>query len=527
MKKKTQALAGVLLCLTACQTATPSPTPTPVPTATLAPSPVPTLAPTQLAPTAIPLPAQPPTSDGAPLVYVPAGPFTMGSDMAPNEKPVHTVTLDAFWIDQFEVTNAQYQQCVATRACAAPPDGYSGRHPDGYYNNPAFANFPVASVTWTEANQYCLWAGGRLPSEAEWEKAARGTDARLFPWGNTFDPARANSALNVTLVTTAAGTYPTGASPYGAQDMAGNVWEWVADWYGENYYAQSPDHNPLGPAIGQTRIVRGGGYGGYDTVLRTTERRDLPADQRNAFVGFRCLQPALPTLAPLPSDPQTVTFKTASGITLTGVYYPAATNPAALVVLMHGSGGHYQDWIANGMVQWLQNRGRHENASYPPVDDPTSFAPMPAEESFAVFAFNNSAGDTMEGTHAAILAAQALPGVDPHRLVTMGGSFGADAATEACTLPGCVGVLGFSPIGAIGRNTYAQLVTQLGAQGKVAWCIKAQGDAHGCPPAQGELFRAILDPGVAHSLGLLFNKQHAQNWLYTLDFLDCAFERKC
>jgi dienelactone hydrolase len=232
-------------------------------------------------------------------------------------------------------------------------------------------------------------------------------------------------------------------------------------------------------------------------------------------------------LDPLPSDPQTINFKTVSGITLTGLYYPAATNPAPVVVLMHGSGGHYQDWIANGFVQWLQNRGRKENALYPPVDDPYSFAPMPADHSFAVFAFNNTAGDSIEGAHAAILAAQALPGVDPHRLVTMGGSFGADVATEACTLPGCIGVLGFSPIGSIEHHIYADLVAAMEVEGKVAWCLKAQGDAHGCPPAQGAHFRAIIDPGVAHSLGLLFSKKHAQNWLYTIEFLDCVYEQKC
>jgi Sulfatase-modifying factor enzyme 1 len=426
------------------------------------------------------------------------------------------------------VTNAEYKQCVTAQVCPAPTNGFSGRHPNGYYADPAFNNFPVAFVSWAEADQYCRWAGGRLPTEAEWEKAARGTDARTFPWGNTFDPARANSALNVTLVTTAAGTYPTGASPYGAQDMAGNVWEWVSDWYTESYYAQSPAANPTGPSTGTERIVRGGGYGGYDTVLRTTERRNLPPDQRAGFVGFRCLRSTAPTLAlaPLPADPQTINFKTASGTTLTGLYWPAAVNPAPIIVLMHGSGGHYQDWIAPGFVQWLQNRGRQDNASYPPVDDPYSFAPMPLDHSFGVFAYN-SQGDSIEGSHAAMEVAKTLPGVDPTRMITMGGSFGADVATDACTVSGCIGVLGFSPIGAIGHNSYAQLVTLLGTQGKLAWCIKAQGDAHGCPPAQGENYRAIIDPGVAHSLGLLFNKKHAQNWLFTINFLDCVLKKQC
>ncbi len=237
-------------------------------------------------------PTPPVTTDNAPLVYVPAGEFTMGSDLLPNEGPIHTVYLDAFWIDQHEVTNAQYRQCVTAQQCPAPVEGYSDRHQSGYYGNPEFDNFPVAYTGWAEADQYCRWAGKRLPTEAEWEKAARGTDAREFPWGNTFDATRANSALNIELVTTSVDSHPGGASPYGAVDMAGNVWEWVADWYDETYYAQSPHANPTGPVTGTMHIVRGGGYGGYDAAQRTSLRRDLDANERVPYVGFRCARSA-------------------------------------------------------------------------------------------------------------------------------------------------------------------------------------------------------------------------------------------
>jgi len=212
----------------------------------------------------------------------------MGSDLEPNEQPIHTVMLDAFWIDKYEITNGLYRKCVAAQVCKAPPGGYSGRHLDGYYSNPIYDNFPVAYVGWNEGDQYCRWAGKRLPTEAEWEKAARGTDARLFPWGNTFDGERANSALRNELNTTAAGTYPNGASPYGAEDMSGNVWEWVADWYGDDYYAESPAINPGGPATGEMKILRGGGYGGYDSALRTSIRRESPTYESTAYIGFRC-----------------------------------------------------------------------------------------------------------------------------------------------------------------------------------------------------------------------------------------------
>jgi eukaryotic-like serine/threonine-protein kinase len=230
--------------------------------------------------------------DGAPAVLVPAGEFTMGSDLFLNERPIHAVQLDAFWIDQHEVTNALYQKCVTAQQCEAPVGGYSDRHPAGYYGNPEFDNFPVAYVGWAEADRYCRWAGKRLPTEAEWEKAARGTDARSFPWGNTFDANRANSALNLELVTTAVDAHPTGASPYGAVDMAGNVWEWVADWYAEDYYARSPHADPTGPVTGTLHIVRGGGYGGYDAAQRTSLRRDMDTNERAAYVGFRCARSA-------------------------------------------------------------------------------------------------------------------------------------------------------------------------------------------------------------------------------------------
>ncbi|HTP07315.1 MAG TPA: SUMF1/EgtB/PvdO family nonheme iron enzyme, partial [Anaerolineae bacterium] len=199
-------------------------------------------------------PIPPATADGAPMVLVPAGEFTMGSDLLPNERPIHTVQLNAFWIDQSEVTNESYAKCVAAQQCPPPVEGYSTQHPDGYFANSKYSNFPAANVNWSEADRYCQWAGKRLPTEAEWEKAARGTDARKFPWGNTFDPARANSALNLDLITTAVDSHPNGASPYGAVDMAGNVWEWVADWYDETYYTRSPQANPTGPLTGTMRI---------------------------------------------------------------------------------------------------------------------------------------------------------------------------------------------------------------------------------------------------------------------------------
>jgi len=226
-------------------------------------------------------PTPPKSKDGAPMVFVPAGDFTMGSLVQKVESPVHTVYLDGFWIDTYEVTNARYKACEDAGGCQPHLS-------DDYYKDPSHSDYPVGQIIWDDAQTYCKWAGERLPTEAEWEKAARGTDARIYPWGNTFDPARLNSAFNSDLQATAVGSFPAGASPYGAMDIAGNVWEWVADWYDEIYYSQSPRDNPQGPASGVQKVARGGGYGGTDAVMRTTQRRELWPDERGAWLGFRC-----------------------------------------------------------------------------------------------------------------------------------------------------------------------------------------------------------------------------------------------
>jgi formylglycine-generating enzyme required for sulfatase activity len=223
--------------------------------------------------------------DGMTLLYVPAGEFTMGSDKDySDEKPVHPVYLDAFWIDKTEVTNAMYAKCVAdSGACKEPPskDSYTR---SSYYGNEKYNNYPVIKVDWNMAKTYCEWAGRRLPTEAEWEKAARGDYAFTYPWGNDVPN---NNLLNFNQVvgdTSEVGKYPNGASPYGALDMVGNVWEWVDNWY-DAYPGNSVSNLNYGTTF---RVLRGGSWYNSDNYIRSTSRGNgNPSSTLNSF-GFRC-----------------------------------------------------------------------------------------------------------------------------------------------------------------------------------------------------------------------------------------------
>jgi len=263
------------------ETATPKP-----PTSTKVPS-THTLTPTK---TPIPMPTLGIGSTmtgekGETLVYVPAGEFTMGS--GDSDAPVHTVYLDAFWIDQFEVTNQQYKACVDAGTCELPSSKSSSTHPS-YYENPEFDNYPVLYVNWDKANRYCeVWAGGDLPTEAQWEKAARGTDKRTYPWGSA-EPNKdlLNYYQNIGN-TTQVGSYGSGKSPYNAYDMAGNVWEWVNDYYQSDYYADNAS-NPQGYLSGEYRVLRGGSWNYDDDLARSAYRlRGNPSYASYSF-GFRC-----------------------------------------------------------------------------------------------------------------------------------------------------------------------------------------------------------------------------------------------
>jgi sulfatase modifying factor 1 len=214
------------------------------------------------------------------MVLVPAGWFIMGGEEYDNEKPRRQVYLDKFFIDKYPVTNARFQRFGSP--------GHLGK--SIYGSKFSGDRQPVVGVTWFQARDYCKSVWKRLPTEAEWEKAARGVDGRKYPWGGQWDPTNVIWHKNSDGKTHPVDrTYNTHRSPYGAVDMSGNVWEWVSDWYGEDYYQNAPARNPKGPATGPYRVYRGGSWGPYSPAwFRAASRYGGPPDLRGGGLGFRC-----------------------------------------------------------------------------------------------------------------------------------------------------------------------------------------------------------------------------------------------
>jgi formylglycine-generating enzyme required for sulfatase activity len=262
-------------------------------------------------------------ADGAEMVFVSAGEFVMGSEeLGDDERPAHRVSLDGFWIDRYEVTNERFARFVVATGYQTEAErcgwgwvwkgsewekveGADWRHPRGpdsniepfgYAQDKGKMDHPVVLVSWNDADAYCRWAEKRLPSEAQWEKAARGTDGRRYAWGDEFDSTNANTREGWRMGngewtgdTTPVGNFsPQGDSPYGASDMTGNVWEWVSDWYGSDYYSQAPSVNPPGPATGTYKILRGGSWPFDEVYARTSFRYNVRPDYTYDFAGFRC-----------------------------------------------------------------------------------------------------------------------------------------------------------------------------------------------------------------------------------------------
>lgn len=273
----------------------PSPTASNTPTITATSTPEPT-------PTETPFPSELQDASGAWMVLVPAGEFLMGSKgLSGIEEPIHQVYLDSFYIDKFEVTFEQYARFLneegnqfeglANWIEANDPDLHVHEIEGVWQVDPGFENFPMNEMTWYGARAYCAWRDARLPTEAEWEKAARGTDGRLYPWGDEADCSKANfKGCNTGAVPVDA--YPEGVSPYGAFNMAGNIMEWVNDWFDETYYANSPYENPPGPENGTHRVFRGGAFINGAHHIRTTYRWPKLPVLTYVATGFRCARDA-------------------------------------------------------------------------------------------------------------------------------------------------------------------------------------------------------------------------------------------
>jgi formylglycine-generating enzyme required for sulfatase activity len=230
--------------------------------------------------------------------HIPPGKFQMGTSadgdwIGEDEFPLHEILLSGYWMDETEVTNGQYQKCIQAGGCT-PPHARGSETQENYFEDSDFADYPVIQVDWEQARAYCEWAGRRLPSEAEWEKAARGESERLFPWaGDAKGPHFANFDIDdnwPNADTTRVGSIPAGASPYKILDMAGNVYEWTADWYGADFYQQSPAENPTGPEHGTERVIRGGAWSSDWLFLRTASRLSYYPDGHSNDIGFRCAQ---------------------------------------------------------------------------------------------------------------------------------------------------------------------------------------------------------------------------------------------
>jgi formylglycine-generating enzyme required for sulfatase activity len=221
-----------------------------------------------------------------PMAVVSAGEFIMGSPGgAADEQPAHRVYVDAFSMDKYEVSVGQYAKFLEATSLEAPPDW-------DVMNQPQHQKRPVVNIDWADAVMYCKWAGKRLPTEAEWEKAARGTDGRIYPWGNEF-PTRLHANFGKTEWNNHAALVPVGKledgkSPYGIYDMAGNVWEWVSDWYDPNYYQNSPSQNPTGPSSAELKVLRGGSWSDTPNNLRSANPHIYEPGIRYHNVGFRC-----------------------------------------------------------------------------------------------------------------------------------------------------------------------------------------------------------------------------------------------
>jgi formylglycine-generating enzyme required for sulfatase activity len=287
-------LVGGMVLGSCAPATTPAPTSAPTLVPTVASSPQPTQPPT-LVPVALAGPQAGTTMqwiDGSQLAYVPAGSFIMG--MGIGNVPQKTINVDGFWISVSDVTNKMYGQCVTTGNCAPPAQEVG----TPVYSNPDYGDYPVVGVTWDMAANYCKWAQGALPTEAQWEKAARGQDSSVYPWGSDNPGCDLLNYSGCLGHLSGVNDYPAGRSPYGLLDMAGNVYQWVNDFYAEQYYDSMPASNPTGPASGDSHVIRGSSFESDAAQLQSAIRHFGGQGYHSRDLGFRCVVNQPKAIAP-------------------------------------------------------------------------------------------------------------------------------------------------------------------------------------------------------------------------------------
>ena len=370
MKRLTWILMALALTLVSCA---PASTPTP----TLAPvtEPSPTSGPPTAAvpPTLVPVALAGPQAgstmawlDGSLLTYIPAGDFVMG--LGSGNAPQKTISLDGYWIYKTDITNKMYTQCVATGNCAAPAQELGAP----VYTNPDYGDYPVVGVTWDMASNYCQWTQGQLPTEAQWEKAARGASGSDYPWGNDKPACDLLNMQGCLGHTNGVNDYPSGASQYGVLDMEGNVFQWIQDFYGENYYDSMPSANPSGPTSGDSHVVRGSSFESDAAQTLAGIRHFGGNAYHNYDLGFRCVVPQPKMIAPscqtssyVPTGAATTATCQAPDTKVNGNYcaggigYTTVTIPAGASFQVKALSGSYQTNVNDYQCTEAVVNGKH------------------------------------------------------------------------------------------------------------------------------------------------------------------------
>ncbi len=472
-------LIWILLMSILLASCAPASTPTPIPTSTpsaLPPTsqptvtpvpPTPTSAPT-LAPVSLAGPSAGTTMtwvDGSVLVYIPSGEFIMG--LGYGDAPTKTFTLDAYWMQQTEVTNKMYTQCVTSGNCSAPVQEVGAP----VFTAIPFGDYPVVGITWDAANKYCQWIGGQLPTEAQWEKAARGQNGNKYPWGNNSPNCDLANLKTCGGHTSPVNAYPNGKSPYGLLDMAGNVYEWVNDFYDPNYYASAPSSNPTGPATGNDRMIRGSSFETDLTQILSAIRHPSPQDYHNYDLGFRCVVPQPKAFAPY--------CQNASYLPIGGTQ----TQNAACSLPDVQVGGNYCQGSSNYAIVDLPQGATYQVKS---KGFSCADAVVNGQRSLSCTGPSNSSSDVMicnPACNGATNSASLAPVCDP--------GYNLDASSNACIYapinrqPGVAGCpqgytmidRGGQKVCVIGQNQNGQCLTSLYFDSKYGACVSATGQA--------------------------------------------------